>query len=546
MSGKRNRLGARFVGRLASPHVKPAPVPEPTPPEPTPPEPTPFSFPNVLYANASTAQTNMMRGFENIINTSPQINLRQSDFNHGTLRITQPGYYVLSENIVFNPASLFPTQQQIDSGLYPIGTDGPYHLGFFGAIAVETSNVVIDLNGRSITQSVEHNLLQRFFAVVELANSPFIPGQGPHSFIDTFGWRPASNTLIMNGGLLNSSHHGVHGNQNANVMVYNTTITNYEVAGVALNGATGSIVSNNVMKGNNTTVNILSSFPQSLFALRALKRLGEETSPVYTALKSDVDLATSEILNNQPQTTYFENTTGKYDGNMYGIVLNIKGVVINKFIKERTEAMDGNQDILVMSNTMLDVDTHPVEIVALKAGDGTGGAYGGKRMVGPFGDVFDIEKIMDGERKYVGNTLSDAQLFIAENHPGTGTTNITEAVIDWSNSDPKTALPGTLEFIPEGDSMGHFMKGNIGIFVSAGIDIKLLNNTITNVITSGTDVGNSPLLTEEQRYYHASNSYGILQTASANVTGVETNTISNVVTSQPTKAEAVATKEINQ
>ena len=536
MSGKRNRLGARFVGRMGSTHYKNNIVKSDLPK---------FTFPDNLYANASGSQQGMMRGFENIINTSPKINLQQRHFNKGTLRITKPGYYVLSENIVFNPPTLFPNQQQIDSGLYPIGTDGPYHLGFFGAIAVETSNVVIDLNGRTITQSTEHNLLQRFFAVVELANSPFIPGQGPHSFIDTFGWKPASNTLIMNGGLLNSSHHGVHGNENANVMVYNTTITNYEVGGVALNGATGSIVSNNVMKGNNTTIKILSSFPQSIFALRALEQKGEQTSTVYTALKSDVELATTQILNNQPQTTYFQNITGKYDGNMYGIVLNVKGVVINKFIEERTEAMTGNQDILIMNNSMRDVDTHPVEIVALKASDVGEGAYGGKRMVGPFGDVFDIEKIMDDDKKYVGNSLSNAQLYLAEKYPGLGSINITQEVIDWSKSDPKDLLSPTLEFLPEGDSMGHFMKGNIGIFVSAGIDIKLLNNVLTNVITSGDDVGNSPLFTEAQRYYHGANSYGILQTASTNVTGVLSNTITNVVTEQPTKAEAVNTKEIN-
>lgn len=505
-----------------------------------------FRFPNQIYSNASNEQAYMMRDFESMINNGvKKYAIKQSHFQDGTLRITTPGVYILQENIIFSPSTLFPTPEQVTSGLYPIGKDGPYHLGFFAAIAIESPNVIIDLNGKSITQSREHNLNQRFFSVIELANSPFVPGQGPHSFINTFGWKPASNVLIMNGELLESSHHGIHGNENNKVMVYKTNISNYEVGAIALNGATHSIISNNLMKGKNNNIPVLSNFSQSIFALRALEQKGEQTSPVYTALKSDVDLATTQILNNQPQTTYYENKTGKYDGNMYGIVLNVRGVVINKFIGERTESMTGNQDILVMSNSIRDVDTHPVEIVALKASDVGEGAYGGKRMVGTFGDIFDIEKIMDDDKKYVGNSLSNAQLYLAEKYPGLGSINITQEVIDWSKSDPKDLLSPTLEFLPEGDSMGHFMKGNIGIFVSAGIDIKLLNNVLTNVITSGDDVGNSPLFTEAQRYYRGANSYGILQTASTNVTGVLSNTITNVVTEQPTKAEAVNTKEIN-
>jgi hypothetical protein len=351
----------------------------------------------------------------------------------------------------------------------------------------------------------------------------------------------------MNGGLLNSSHHGVHGNENENVMIYNTNINNYEVAGVALNGATGSIISNNIMKGNNSTVKVLSTFSQSIFVLRALEQKGETGTDVYINLKNDVELAKRQILNNLPQTTYFQNTTGKYDGNMYGIVLNVKGVVINKFIEERTDEMSGNQDILVINNYIRDVDSHPVEIVALAIDDDTQseGAYGAKRMVGPFGDVLEIENIMDSERKYVGTTLSNAQIYLAEKYPNLGTINITEQVINWSKSNPKEELPESLQFVPEGDSMGHFMKGNIGIFVSAGININLLNNTINNVATRGTDVGTSPLLTPEQQYFHGSNSYGILQTASKNVSGISTNNISNIITEQP-KAEAIAKKTINE
>ena len=64
---------------------------------------------------------------------------------------------------------------------YPTN-NGPYTLGFFAAITIECNNVVIDLNGKSIRQSNEFYLKQRFFSIIELASSPFIPKQGPAHF----------------------------------------------------------------------------------------------------------------------------------------------------------------------------------------------------------------------------------------------------------------------------------------------------------------------------------------------------------------------------
>ena len=53
-----------------------------------------------------------------------------------------------------------------------------YQLGFFAAITVETSDVTLDMNGKSLQQSDEHALMQRFFSLIELGNSPFLAGEG--------------------------------------------------------------------------------------------------------------------------------------------------------------------------------------------------------------------------------------------------------------------------------------------------------------------------------------------------------------------------------
>ena len=90
------------------------------------------------------------------------VKLYQSDFNRGTYRITKPGLYQLQESIVFHPQpthDLFPTDLQLQ-GEYP-GRPGPYSLGFFAAITVEAKDVILDLGGHTIQQSVEFYAIQR-------------------------------------------------------------------------------------------------------------------------------------------------------------------------------------------------------------------------------------------------------------------------------------------------------------------------------------------------------------------------------------------------
>lgn len=68
------------------------------------------------------------------------MNLYQSDFDQGTVRITKPGIYVLRENIEFSPNpndDFNPIASQVITGQYPILHGGAYHLGFFAAITIE-------------------------------------------------------------------------------------------------------------------------------------------------------------------------------------------------------------------------------------------------------------------------------------------------------------------------------------------------------------------------------------------------------------------------
>ena len=540
MSNRRNNLPSRFVRRLGSRHDSYVSTSinhgisniHNTNPDQSLTGKDIFSI--ETFSSVTSDQRKLLDSFDEIL-TRPKIGINQSDFAQGTYRITNSGYYVLNENIEFNPIHQFPLKTQ--SELYPTGKHGPYHLGFFAAITIETSDVVLDLNGYSITHSKRHSLLQRFFSIIELANSPFIPKQGPHKFTDAIN--SASHCLIMNGSLLNSSHHGIHGNLNRDIVLHDLEIHDFEVAGIALNGANNAVICNSSMIGKNHDIEVLSSFSQARFSLRALENLKDVNNNVYKNADREIQKAYREILSGNTQTTFFKNETGQYDGNMYGIVLHVAGVVINDFLKER-KPDHINDNITIFNVTIDDIETHPVEIPSLPLSvqpkSDIISAYGGKQMVGVFGDVFDIEKNMDSERKYKPNVLSELQLYLAEKHPNHGSVNIEQYILDWSKN--SISLPEDQKFLPTGDSMGHIMKGNIGLFISGGKNIRLDTVNIDNVRTNGNSVGTSSLFTEEEKYFQGASSYGILMTATNDNEVLLRNVTIQEVSSSQIRADA--------
>ena len=96
-----------------------------------------------------TSYKNLKTYFSNL--TLKTYLLGNNDFKDGTFRIRTPGYYKLSENIIFSPnENLYSSRKSTDKynlldnfkptrnqTNYPFP---PYQLGFFAAITVESSN----------------------------------------------------------------------------------------------------------------------------------------------------------------------------------------------------------------------------------------------------------------------------------------------------------------------------------------------------------------------------------------------------------------------
>jgi hypothetical protein len=477
------------------------------------------------------------------------IRLRNAHFANGTVRITKPGIYILQEDIQFNPNEsndFFPTYAQIASGQYPMGTQGAYHLGFFAAITIETTGVILDLNSYTIKQSKLHNLEQRFYANIELASAPFIPNQGPATFSTGSNYVAASGALIRNGTLGISSHHGIHGNAMSNIVIDNVTIEEFEVAGIALNGATNSIINNVITKNASQTIPVLSTYSQSRFIrsfLSALKsnipsasltvdRIVKSIDTIIDDLNTALNTTKNQIIaHGSTNNTFFKNTSQLYDGNIYGIVLNEKGVVVNGFIRNRDDAV-GNIGIHLQNITISNLVSHPIEIIGLNNPiPPPSGAYGATSQAGPIGDILQIEHITDTTtQKYKSTVLANAQLIIAQNNiPKQGTTSITTEIVGWVEADRDLSgvnsvmADNNYYYVNGGDSMGHIMKGNIGLFISAGSNITGDTIHINDVATKGTDVGTSPLISDVSQNYQGIVASGILFTGSETVTLTNTH-----------------------
>ena len=402
------------------------------------------------------------------------INIRQHHFTDGTLRIKKPGIYVLQEDIEFNPNPTYdslPISSQ--SQLYPSTGHSPYRLGFFAAITIECDNVILDLKNHTIQQSKLHFLQQRFYANIEIASAPFIGPQGPGIALGENDYRSGNTVLIMNGTLGLSSHHGIHSNFNNGVVLHNLTVTNFQVGGIALNGLTNGIFNNIIVKDSNKETPVLFSFSQARFIREFLdmvplneslnvKGTNKPVSDIVDALIDELDDTKDEYLSNATITSdLFRNvsSTGEHygdsDGNIYGIVLNVTGVVVNDFLTERPadgtifgDKNPNNNEIHLQNVTIQNVSSEPRETVAIdvSGNESLSGYTKNNHLVkGPVGDVFDASFNVNPDGSYKSNVLADAQALLGKykllnSSASLGTSYIKQSILDWIASNPGTNI----------------------------------------------------------------------------------------------------------
>lgn len=502
------------------------------------------------------------------------VTLDADDFKYGTYVIDKPGTYVLSEDISFNPNSAatlteaagdpntswmagvlgWPSPvdgyhagmplftQYLPGGTSDFSPGGlldaqydpaAYGIGFFAAIAITADDVVLDLNGHKIEQSAEHALLQRFFSVIELADQPFVPNQGPAGFGD--GIDSATNVTIRNGVIGRSSHHGIHGNGNENITITNVNFNGYEVGAVALNGVQGLDVVN-VTATNRKDVPVLGTFSSAQFIKAYVEHLVDSASTTTLTVDgvvlsaADIQADLEEAINNvyediivdnhkvdgravidaaqhPDEYALFHNPQGLVDGNSYSFLVNTFGVAVNGF----PSVPDGVNTIastdIRFTNVHVENQFSAInEVIAVDAGVASGH---GSAAIDPVGAVFQthnlhpdtglpitISDYEDALAYYVGNPVANAQALVAKaNINGefasspldVSRSNIPADVIDWVEGAPgaETLADIGVSYLCNGDSMFHVNKGAIGFKMDGASNVRLTNTSVSGLVNHG-------------------------------------------------------------
>lgn len=453
------------------------------------------------------------------------IYLYQKDFSKGTYIINKPGYYVLKENIVFNPN---PDNDYLpnDSKYETLG----YSLGFFAVISIAAKDVYLDLNEYCISASPEFTLQQRFFSIIELANAPFIVNEGPSNFTTSESFKAAENTIIRNGTLGLSSHHGVHGSMAKNILLENLKIKDFEFVGVALNGGNCFALKDIEIGPNRQDIPVLATYSAARFAkMFAKKVLSKITS---TEMKNEIEVKLNELENEMNETfseamsgtkissDLFRNNSKLADGNVYGVVIKNRGVAVNDFVQS---SIIKTNNVFLDNVNIKDLKCRVDEIIALSTKGGKGAT------VDSAGAVLQIDKITY-EGKYSGTPLSDLQLYLAkighELKTPFGKNNISLDILTWANNgdDISTLLRKGHKYKCGGDSMFHFNKGSIGYRFDAINNLVLKKSRLDGLTNTGC-LGNDQIIGNYEKSHDMANRKGYF---GANSTGVNISYCSSV------------------
>ena len=449
--------------------------------------------------------------------------LSQSDFEDGTYEISEPGVYRLAEDISFNPHPVgslgedgvtrldaysaglpFRSQMGKTAGQYD---PAAYGLGFYAAMTIFADGVTLDLNGHTIDQHAEHALLQRFFAVIELADRPFVPSQGPHGFGAKI--RSASNVTIKNGTIGRSAHHGIHGNGNRNVKIKNVDFVDFEIAAVALNGVEGLKVIETTAR-NREDVPVIGTYSNARFIAAYLdwlvitgssttlrvQGIEQSASQIQAALRKSVNAVFEDVIEDgegfinpteHPDAyALFHNQHGIIDGNSYGFLVNPLGVAVNGF-PDRSVA-NPSRDIVFRDVSILSQRAFVNEVVALKQGKGPaidpiGAVFMLKNTHPDTGAPITVTSLEDDTATYRGNALANAQALVAKAaHNGefprflnVSRLNITPKIIDWIESQGvlSALVPTPSDYLCNGDTMFHVNKGVIGFKIDGAVGVRM-------------------------------------------------------------------------
>jgi len=339
----------------------------------------------------------------------------------------------------------------------------------------------------------------------------------------------AKNVTIQNCKLGLSSHHSIHGNNNEGVTLKQVQMFDFEVAGVALNGATQVL-----MDGLTIGPSLKQTFPAHLSQALFMDHIVNDLMPTETAL-TDVRGSTKVTLRGQelsvadvfatlrsdlqeyansgggPLATLFGDGSGLPDGSaIYGLLLHRSGVAINDFGFCPDDG-PAPEELMVRGVTLRNIEIRGLSVQVDQA---TATVQDGSKVLGLGGDIFKVTKNWDAANHYAytGSSFSDAQIALgvlrerlaADGAPADtvkfflGSSSIPKVIQRWAAGDlsgQETAAwvqelmggKGQTRFDCSHDAMGHFNKGAVGMRLGFQEDVRVTGVTIADLANIGVE-----------------------------------------------------------
>ena len=401
------------------------------------------------------------------------------------LIISKPGLYILDEDIIVGSSSAGDDVENILDFGRQISAP-PFHFGIWAAISIECDDVTFDLNNYSISMTDNFAMQQRFFSLIELANQPFPKFGG--GFIEDL--KPANNVTIKNGKLNNSSHHCIHGNRNKNVYLENLTITNFEVAGIAINTGYNINIKKCVIDGTSTKIKVLATFAMVQDLKDSLLKIIDDDQ--YEFYKESA----KEYLSNKYLQHILENPgTDDYD------------ITVNHAVNSGEQVLDGNLFGIYFNNifsvgelTNCGKKTEKINIEDVCIKNILGNAHEVTAICEnniPYKDNkgylirYDYLFDKNGYLKNFKTNKEKAELFIVRlqlfclNVLKGKTTLLNDHLIGDFLDNTLTYKKIGVEPIGGFDSRAHVLKGNFGLRIDSASNININNLNILNVNNYG-------------------------------------------------------------
>lgn len=429
------------------------------------------------------------------------VQLFAKDFRKGPVLIRKPGRYVLQEDVTFRPnakADLYPTSKQ--RAAYQ-----PFVLGFFAAIIVLSDDVEIDLNGKLLEQSREHALQQRFYAHICLGPAPFVPGTGEANFIRHRDYFAVKRATVHSGRLGRSSHHGILSNDTDRVTLHHLTITDFEIAAIALNGGQHHSITHCELGPSSRDVPVHATYSAGRFIRQFVRAIaardpkatfGANGGPplngatLLKRLEARLDAVFHEVLRTGTTSdAVFGNKDRLNEGTQYGLVIHPRGpatggIDVGRPTIQRVDIDHVNvRGLLTMAKPILGLSV-PAHVQAQAVPKAPHAA-----QVDAAGAQIYIDAISDAQGRYLPNPLADAQLFVAKHAAATpaerGRSTIALPTIEWAEGKRASPLAETVRYLGGGDFMFHVLKPAYGMRLEGIAELSVTNCELVDLEQRG-------------------------------------------------------------